>query len=193
MNKLKEYLNSYVNDPLDPYINAQLGEEYESIGQGAAAHSYFLRAAELLHDKDPEMVYCCILKTWKQLNKTTRRPNFEVGQLQTAIAYLPQRPEAYLHLSIHYSDRQEWKTSYMYACLGLLYQNKRSLPYNVDYPGDYMLLFQKAFTGWYIGQREESKKLWEELEKTKNIKPEYMGIIQDNIKRLEKINNNRNS
>ena len=56
-----------------------------------------------------------------------------------------------------------------------------------------MLLFQKAFTGWYIGQREESKKLWEELEKTKNIKPEYMGIIQDNIKRLEKINNNRNS
>ena len=77
----------------------------------------------------------------------------------------------------------------MYACLGLLYQNKRSLPYNVDYPGDYMLLFQKAFTGWYIGQRKESEELWYELGKLKNINPEHMDIIQDNINRLKKDNN----
>ena len=189
MDKLKEFLYDYVNNPLDPYINAQLGEEYEKIGQGAAAHSYFLRAAELLHDKDPEMAYCCVLKTWKQIHITTRRPQHEVLQLQTAVAYMPERPEAYLHLSIHYSNLQEWKTSYMYACLGLLYQNKRSLPYNVDYPGDYMLLFQKAFTGWYIGQRKESEELWYELGKLKNIIPEHMDIIQDNINRLKKDNN----
>jgi hypothetical protein len=189
MDKLKEFLYDYVNNPLDPYINAQLGEEYEKIGQGAAAHSYFLRAAELLHDKDPEMAYCCVLKTWKQIHITTRRPQHEVLQLQTAVAYMPERPEAYLHLSIHYSNLQEWKTSYMYACLGLLYQNKRSLPYNVDYPGDYMLLFQKAFTGWYIGQRKESEELWYELGKLKNINPEHMDIIQDNINRLKKDNN----
>jgi len=189
MDKLKEFLYDYVNNPLDPYINAQLGEEYEKIGQGAAAHSYFLRAAELLHDKDPEMAYCCVLKTWKQIHITTRRPQHEVLQLQTAVAYMPERPEAYLHLSIHYSNLQEWKTSYMYACLGLLYQNKRSLPYNVDYPGDYMLLFQKAFTGWYIGQRKESEELWYELGKLKNISPEHMDIIQDNINRLKKDNN----
>ncbi len=189
MDKLKEFLYDYVNNPLDPYINAQLGEEYEKIGQGAAAHSYFLRAAELLHDKDPEMAYCCVLKTWKQIHITTRRPQHEVLQLQTAVAYMPERPEAYLHLSIHYSNLQEWKTSYMYACLGLLYQNKRSLPYNVDYPGDYMLLFQKAFTGWYIGQRKESEELWYKLGKLKNINPEHMDIIQDNINRLKKDNN----
>lgn len=189
MDKLKEFLYDYVNNPLDPYINAQLGEEYEKIGQGAAAHSYFLRAAELLHDKDPEMAYCCVLKTWKQIHITTRRPQHEVLQLQTAVAYMPERPEAYLHLSIHYSNLQEWKTSYMYACLGLLYQNKRSLPYNVDYPGDYMLLFQKAFTGWYIGQRKESEELWYELGKLKNINPKHMDIIQDNINRLKKDNN----
>ena len=93
MDKLKRILNTYVNDPLDPYINARLGEEYEIIGQGAAALSYFLRAAELLHDKDPEFAYCCILKTWKQLNTTTRRPNFEVGQLQTAVAYTCQKDQ----------------------------------------------------------------------------------------------------
>jgi len=187
MDKLKEFLYDYVNNPLDPYINAQLGEEYEKIGQGAAAHSYFLRAAELLHDKDPEMAYCCVLKTWKQIHITTRRPQHEVLQLQTAVAYMPERPEAYLHLSIHYSNLQEWKTSYMYACLGLLYQNKRSLPYNVDYPGDYMLLFQKAFTGWYIGQREESNELWCKLSNMENIQPQHMDIIKNNVKSLENI------
>ena len=186
MDKLKKYLNAYVNDPLDPYTNAQLGEEYELIGQGAAALSYFLRAAELLHDKDPEMTYCCILKTWKQLHKTTRRLEWEKAQLQTAVAYFPNRPEAYLHLSLHHSKKEEWKDSYMYACLGLLYQNKLPLPYDIGYPGDYMLLFQKAFTSWYIGQRQESKELWTKLGNMKNILPEHMEIIQHNIKTLGK-------
>jgi len=184
MDKLKKYLNVYVNDPLDPYINAMLGEEYELIGQGAAALSYFLRAAELLHDKDPEMTYCCLLKTWKQIHNTTRREQWELGQLQTAVAYLPQRPEAYLHLSLHHSKKEEWKDSYMYACLGLLYQNKSPLYYDILYPGDYMLLFQKAFTSWYIGQRKESKKLWTILGNMENILPEHMKIIQHNIKTL---------
>lgn len=184
MDNLKKYLNAYVNDPLDPYINAKLGEEYELIGQGAAAHSYFLRAAELLHDKDPEMTYCCILKTWKQLHKTTRRLEWEKGQLQTAVAYLPQRPEAYLHLSLHHSNKEEWKESYMYACLGLLYTDKEPLPYDVNYPGDYMLIFQKAFSSWYIGQREESKELWIQLSKMDNIQTEHMNVVKHNIKTL---------
>jgi hypothetical protein len=89
MERLKEYLHKYIQDPLDPYINAELGQEYENIGQGAAALSYFLRASELTHDTDPILAYNGILKTWLQLNKTTRRANYEKGQLETAIAYLP--------------------------------------------------------------------------------------------------------
>lgn len=180
MDRLKEYLHKYINNPHDPYINAELGEEYEKIGQGAAALSYFLRAAELLHTYDPEMAYCCVLKTWKQLHKTKRRPNYEKEQLQTAIAYLPNRPEAYYHLSKIHSSREEWKISYMYACLGLQYTNSTKLEYDVDYPGDYMLLFQNAFTSWYIGQREESKILWNKLSKMKNIPQQYMDIIKEN-------------
>ena len=118
MKELKKQLHNYIHTPQDAYINAKLGEEYEKIGQGAAAHSYFLRAAELLHDSDPKMAYNCFLKTWKQLNTTTRRPEFEQGQLQAAIAYAPNRPEAYYHLSIWHSNRKEWMISYMYACLG---------------------------------------------------------------------------
>lgn len=181
MNKLKTYLNEYINDPLDPYVNAKLGEEYEKIGHGAAALSYFLRTAEMLHDKDPEMTYCCILKTWKQLNKQTRRPKWEREQLTTAISYLPTRPEAHYLLSLDYGRKHEWKYSYMHACLGLQHTNKNPLPYDIGYPGDFMLTFQKAYTSWYIGQREESKNLWFELSQMNNIPKKYMKIIQSNV------------
>ena len=95
MEQLKKYLYEYLDNTTDPYINAKLAEEYEKLGQGASALSYFLRAAELTWKSDPEFAYCCVLKTWKQMNKTTRRPNWEREQLQTAIALLPTRPEAY--------------------------------------------------------------------------------------------------
>ena len=44
MKKLKENLHKYLQDPINPYINAELGQNYEDLGQGAAALSYFLRA-----------------------------------------------------------------------------------------------------------------------------------------------------
>ena len=69
----------------------------------------------------------------------------------------------------------------MYACLGLEFINTPPLPYDVEYPGDYMLFFQKAFAGWYVGQREESKLLWKQLSTMSNILPEHMKIIQNNL------------
>lgn len=86
MDKLQKLLHVYIDNPLDPHANAELGEEYEKLGQGAAAVSYFLRASELTHDTDPILAYNGILKTWKQLKNTERRESFEKGQLETAIA-----------------------------------------------------------------------------------------------------------
>lgn len=163
MKELKEHLHQYLNNPLDPYINASLGEEYEKIGQGAAALSYFLRASELTYDSDPLLAYNGILKTWLQLNKTKRRPKYEKGQLEMAISYLPTRPEAYLFLSKWYSDKEEWKTADMYVSLGLQYVGKEPLKYNVGYLGDWELKFQKAFVCWYVGQRDLSERIWLEL------------------------------
>ena len=72
----------------------------------------------------------------------------------------------------------------MYACLGIEHTGKDPLIYDVDYPGDYMLLFQKAYTAWYVGQRKESAKLWKELGTLSNVKAEHMQIIQNNILNL---------
>lgn len=183
MKELQKQLHNYIQTPQDAYVNAKLGEEYEKIGQGAAAHSYFLRAAELLHDSDPKMAYNCFLKTWKQLNITTRRPDFEQGQLQAAIAYAPNRPEAYYHLSVWHSNKKEWMLSYMYACLGKD-NSKENIPltYDIGYPGDFVFDFQKAFTGWYIGKRDQSKSLFLELGKLKDIPQNFKEIISENIR-----------
>jgi hypothetical protein len=183
MKELKKQLHSYIQNPQDAYVNASLGEEYEKIGQGATAHSYFLRAAELLYDSNPKMAYTCFLKTWKQINTITRRPEFEKGQLQAAIIYSPHRPEAYYHLSIWYSNRKEWMTSYMYACLGKTkIPNSSPLPYDVGYPGDFVFDFQLAFTGWYIGKREQSKFIFLELGKLDSIPQNFKEIIAENIR-----------
>ena len=180
MDKLQKLLHVYIDNPLDPHANAELGEEYEKLGQGAAAVSYFLRASELTHDTDPILAYNGILKTWKQLKNTERRESFEKGQLETAIAYLPTRPEAYLFLSLWYSKREKWKEAYMNACLGLQYQNLEPLPYDIGYLGDWQLKFQKAFTCWYVGLRDLSNKLWLELYNDPYVDENHREIVINN-------------
>ena len=178
---LQDKLHNYINDTLSPLTNMELGLEYEKIGQGAAALSFFLRTAELTHETDPLLAYTCILKTWLQMCNTTRRPIWEMEQLYTAVAFQPQRAEAYYFLSKKYSDKGEHKASYMYACLGLEFTGKDDLPYNVGDYKPYKLLFQKALSSWYVGQRIESRELWNKLSQVPNIDIEDMKLINKNI------------
>ena len=180
MNNLEKYLHEYINDTLDPEVNAKLGEEYEKQGQGAAALSYFLRAAELTNKIDKEFSYCCLLKTWKQVHKIGRRRKFEKCQLELAITHLTTRPEAYLFLSEWYSKNNEHHAAYRYACLGLKHKNSEPLRFDVGYPGDYLLYFQKAYHGWHLSKREESKKIWRKLGTMPNIPLEHKKIIEKN-------------
>ena len=178
---LKNKLTAYINDTLNPITNMELGLQYESIGQGAAALSFFLRTAELVYETDPLLAYTCILKTWLQVKNTTRRPVFEMEQLFTAAAFQPQRAEAYYFLSRKKSDKDEHKESYMYACLGLQFIDKEPLPYEVDGYKPYKLYFQKALSGWYGGQREESRKIFNMLSTQEGVEEEDKKLINKNV------------
>ena len=178
---LKNKLTAYINDTLNPITNMELGLEYENIGQGAAALSFFLRTAELVYETDPLLAYTCILKTWLQMKNTTRRPVWEMEQLFTAAAFQPQRAEAYYFLSRKASDKDEHKESYMYACLGLQFINKESLPYEIDGYKPYKLHFQKALSSWYCGQRQESKEIFNMLSTQEGIEKEDMKLIKKNV------------
>ena len=52
----------------------------------------------------------------------------------------------------------------------------------VGYPGDFVFDFQKAFTGWYIGKRDQSKSLFLELGELKDIPQNFKEIISENIR-----------
>ena len=184
MKSLKEQLYKYVNNSTDPQINFDLGLEYEKIGQTAAALSFYLRCAELTDNKT--LAYESLLKTHKCVATQTRRPVFEQEQLITALTHLPQRPEAYLLLSLWHSAREEWKVSNSYAIQGLELANLSLPPLNSDigYAGHYALKFQKAFTCWWIGQRDLSLELWKELFKDIHLIPKdtYYQVILNNCK-----------
>ena len=47
MDKIKKQIYNYIDNPLNAGVNFDTGLYYESIGQTAAALSFFLRCAEL--------------------------------------------------------------------------------------------------------------------------------------------------
>ena len=179
---IQPLLDQYVQNPTDPKVNYWLAWEYEKIGLNAAALSYYLRCAELSEDKD--LIYECLIKTWYCVSKSKRRPWYEMQQLLTAITQNPKRPEAYYFLSLKHGIKEEWKEAYYYASVGLELAdfNSKSCLTNVSYPGHYALLFQKAYTSWYVGQREEAKTLWQELVSTPNLDPTFLEIGINNLK-----------
>ena len=160
---LKEQVYNYINNPLDPGTNFNTGLYYESIGQTAAALSYFLRCAELTDDKDLE--YESLLKTYRCVAKQTRRPVWEKEQLMIAITHYPERPEAYFLLSQWHSAREEWTEANYFATVAqkVCDFTLPGLGSDVGYVGHWGLKFQEAFACWYRGLRQHSLNLWKEL------------------------------
>jgi tetratricopeptide (TPR) repeat protein len=177
---LNTKLEKYINDPRNPIVNFNLGEEYEKIGHTGSALSYYLRAAELSYNDDPNFAYDCIIRTFIQIKKQTRRTGWEKEQIHTALSFQPKRPEAYYFLSLWYGERGNYKQCYSYACMGLEYINNspNSIP---EYPGETGLIFQKAFSSWYIGQRQESEDLWVKLYTHPNISSNLLQITINNL------------
>jgi hypothetical protein len=192
--KIQALLNKYVDDPRDCDNNFWLGYEYEKSKQYAAALSYYLRCAELTIDRD--LQYECLLKTWLMIHKLGNREWYEHKQLLTAITQHPKRPEAYFLLSIYHEGKQEWKDSYYYSSVGLELCDFTlpSLRTYVNYPGNFGLLFQKALSSWYVGQRELSKQLWIQLSKRTDLYGNYKTLTEKNLEDFNiDISTNKNS
>ena len=161
-----ELLNNYIRDSDNVEHNLQLALYYDSIGQTAAAISYYIRTAE--RTTDDLIKYQCLLRAAVSFDKQGMRAFSVKGMLQHAVALLPKRPEAYYLLSkFHEKERKEgdWFLCYMLSSIGLSVCDfdLPNLPIQVDYPGKYGLLFEKAVSSWWCGLCEESKELFKEL------------------------------
>ena len=186
MNKnFQELLNNYLNNTGDPYTNLELGQYYDSIGQSAGAMSFYLRAAELTEDTG--IMYDCLIRTSLIITKFGRRPHSAKGQLYHAISVDPTRPEAYYHLSRIYEQKQEWLEVYTTAIQSQTfytpYERKTSI--DLDYPGEYAMIFQKAVAAWWINRGPEAKKIFKELLANYEMREDFIAGCISNLNRLK--------
>jgi tetratricopeptide (TPR) repeat protein len=160
---MENKLYNYINDPEKDITNFKLGLEYYKQEQYGAALSFFLRAAELTHN--PLIAYNSLLLNSNGVRKQTKRNNLVKNQLQHAINTMPERPEAYYLLGRYYLETSQFYDSYTISEIGLKRSNLTPPPllYDVEYPGEYGFIFNKAISAWNTSRHKEARTLLQDL------------------------------
>ena len=184
-NNLQTLVQSFVKDPRNPQSNLELGQFYDGLGQYASALSFYLRAAEL--STDEHLAYDCLIRNFLLFRKQTNRTHSAKGQLLHALALCPTRPEAYFHLTKLQEEKQEWQEMYTTALQGwkLKQPVDRRTTLDLEYPGDHLLLFQRAVAGWWVDQGNESRLLFRHLLDEYKLEEEYSIACRNNLNTIK--------
>jgi hypothetical protein len=177
-------LDQFIHDTEDPNVNFALGQEYESIGQTGSAISFYLRTAE--RSSDDLQQYHALLRMALCFERQKTRDDTESVILQKAIGLLPHRPEAYFLLSRLYEWQKRWHESYFVASVGCSVSKFDSPPLSTDvqYPGEYALMFQKAVALWWVGNCDESRELMYHLKVTYDMNEMFARAVNNNLNNL---------
>jgi tetratricopeptide (TPR) repeat protein len=166
-------------DPFNPFLNFAVAVEYEKADQIASAVSFYLRTSEYGFESAPEETYASLLKLAKCFEEQNDRLSTVSNCLMQAVAYLPDRPEAYFLLARFYERQKNWRDAYTWARMGVMKQELPDLPVEVDFV-PYGSLFEQAVSGWWLGLREESADIFKELLK-QDISDLYRASIEANL------------
>ena len=191
---LTNLLHHYIQNPDDPEINYLLAMFYWDIGQTAACMSYCLRTVERSEKK--LLQYECLIRAAMCYEKQGTRKFTVKGLIQNAMIVMPSRPEAHFLLARHYehhnqSDDGAWKDCYQTACIAEAFceRDPEPLRTQVDYPGYYGILFEKAISSWWCGLCDEARDMLQDLLDNYDLNETYRAAVIDNLKRLTKDNN----
>lgn len=176
---MNEILKKYIKNPQDPHYNLTLAKHYDSIGQTAAAISFYIRTAERC--TNTLLQYKCLLNAARCFASQGCRNNSVKGLYQNAIAIRPERPEAYYLLSSFLHEQGLYNDAYMIACLGERIDDIDDI--DVDYPGKYGILFQKAISAWWCGLCDQSIEILEDLQKNYTMSPEFKTLVTNHLRR----------
>jgi hypothetical protein len=188
MSELKYLIRNYIKDPKNPLGNFMLGQAYEGMGQTASAASFYIRSAEF---GDTSLLkYESMIRTALCLTKQGSRTFVSKGIFLRAISICPERPEAYFLISRIYEQNKDWMEAYTWATMGcnLFKTNEHTvfleLNTDVEYPGAYGFIFEKAVAAWYIGLQEEAIYLFKQLCKKPDMLPSIADAVRNNLKRV---------
>lgn len=170
-------------DPFNHEKNFAVALEYELLNQTASAVSFYLRSAEYGPKEKSPYVYASLLKMAKCFNDQNDRKHTVTNCLLQAIAYWPERPEAYFYLSQFHEREGNWQECYTFAELGLHMSDFDPLPGNLDYYDKYCLKFEKAVSAYWIGRKDESIFIFLQL-KLSVLSEEYTQAVDSNLRML---------
>jgi hypothetical protein len=179
---MQNLLNNIIQDPKSEIYNFNLGWYYEQQGHTASALSFYLKAAEYGVNRD--IVYESLIRMSKCLSKQGRRPATEKSLIHNAISYEPTRPEAYLIYSQYAEYHKDWHGAYTMSNIGLQFiNNAKPTITDIGYLGEYVLIFQKALSGFQKGLSRESRLLFYKLiDDYSNVMNEfYTAVTSNNI------------
>lgn len=177
-------LQKFIDATEDPDANFALGQEYEALGQTGSAISFYLRTAERSFDDLQQ--YHALLRMALCFERQKTRDDTESVILQKAIALQPRRPEAYFLLARLYEWQKKWHESYFVASVGCNTADLDCSPLSTDlqYPGRYALLFQKAVALWWVGNCDESRELFYDLKANYAMNQMFAAAVDKNLKNL---------
>lgn len=181
--RIEQLVVELSKDPFNPTLNFDVAVEYEKQNQTASAVSFYLRTAEYGHESHPTLVYASLLKVAHCFDDQNDRQATVSNCLLQAVAYLPYRPEGYFLLAQFHERLGQWQECYTWANIGLHNQLNSPLPVHVGYEGNYVLLFEKAVSAWWIGRKDESFELLHKLDGMK-LTHDYEVAVKSNLGRL---------
>jgi tetratricopeptide (TPR) repeat protein len=185
MNKLEKALADYVSEPRNPSFNFTLGTCYEELRQYAAAISFYIRTAEYGNENTTILSYESFLRIAICFEIQGNRRQPMKGALLRAITIYPTRPEAYFLLTRMYEQNKEWHEAYAWSVAGenILKDKTIHLPLitDVQYPGRYGFIYERAVVTWWTGLYYESLRLFKLLEKEYKMLPIHEASVKSNI------------
>ncbi len=151
---LQELLNEVVLDTHNTQKMFALAKEYDRLEQGAAAATFYLRAADYEYE-DKELQYKSLIQLSKIYYRAKGRWQSARSIMENAVGVLPQRPEAYYFLAKWHQDMDQWRPSLMYSGIGLSLKDQNDL--DVDYPGMHGIKYLNALALWKDNGKDQGK------------------------------------
>ena len=182
-NIIEDLVVQLSTDPFNPELNFKCAVEYENLNQTASAVSFYLRCAEYGYETNKDLAYNSLLRMARCFEDQSDRQYTVSNCILQAITVIPDRPEAYFMLSQFYEKSNAWQESYTWALLGLNTTEKSPLLVSVGYHGTYCLEFQQAVAAWWIGRRDESIEIFNNL-LLSEMKEEYVKHVKFNLGKI---------
>lgn len=183
-NEIKELTTVLAKDSFNPQINFDLGVEYEKINQTASAAGFYLRAAEYSYESNKDLSYLSILKTGICFENQGSRDWSSSNNFLQAIAYAPERPEAYYYLGKHQAKKGNWQEAYTNYAIALNLLNNIKPSSFLPFSGKVDIDLAQTSAAYFVGRISESIKTIKELINTSYLSVNQFNEVFGNAKNL---------